>query len=50
MGVRMGDMMEGVGVVCGVFGYMTGKNDMGMFSVFCPGKNRHVLVFKKSFC
>lgn len=26
-------MMEGVGVVCGVFGYMTGKNDMGMFSV-----------------
>lgn len=28
-----GDIMEGVGEVCGVFGYMTGKNDMGMFSV-----------------
>ncbi len=28
-----GDGVEGVGVVSGVFGYMTGKNYMGMFSI-----------------
>lgn len=27
------DGEEGVWAVCGVFGYMTGKNDMGLFSI-----------------
>lgn len=31
--VGWGDGVEGVGAVSGVFGYMTGKNDMGMFPI-----------------
>lgn len=33
VGGRMGDGVEGVGADGGVFRYMTGKNDMGMFSI-----------------